>query len=191
MRLSSWLSNIITKSSKAKRRPRRHGQCVEALEARQLLTTFVVNDDGGGDFLTIQAAINDGSVANGDTLQISGGADNTHTEQGINVSKDLTIEGLGQSATIIQAAATAGTATDRVFSITTSSQQVVIQDMTIRHGNASSGGGAISNDGTLSVNRTTISGNTSGGNGGGLSNSNGASMTVTDSTVSANSASRG
>src|SRR5688500_11822095 len=70
------------------------GLAAEVLEDRTLLATFIVNDDGGpGNFTAILAAIDNASTMNGDVIQITGGADRIHTEQGITVNKDLTIAG--------------------------------------------------------------------------------------------------
>ena len=64
-----------------------------------------------------------------------------------------------------------------------------LSNLTIQHGNNGSGGGGIYNDGgTLSVTNSTLSANsTSGDNGGGIYN-NGGPLTVTNSTLAGNSA---
>ena len=59
--------------------------------------------------------------------------DAAHTEAGITVSKNLTIQGLGVGSTTVQAAASEGTASNRVFAISAGTT-VTIQDMTIRYG---------------------------------------------------------
>lgn len=157
--------------------------------------TQVVDDDTGIDngvspFATIAAAIS--AATAGDIISITGGADNTHTELGISVSKELTIKGAGQSTTIVQAHATQGSATDRVFEITTSAA-VIFEDMTIRHGNRTGDGGGVlceTNNADITFNRITISNNNSSGSGGAMMLS-AANMTVSfnNCTISDNTAS--
>ncbi len=123
------------------------GLAAEVLEDRTLLATFLINDDGGGDFTSIQAAIDAAATRNGDILQISGGADRIHTEQGVFVNKFLTIQGVaGATQVIVQAHTQPGVATDRVFDITLGTtggiitippvpMVTTIDNLTIRHGN--------------------------------------------------------
>ncbi len=99
-------------------------------------TTYTVGTGGGYDYTTITDAI--AAASNGDIIDVYG----TITEEGITVDKGLTIQGQGQSSTIIQAHATAGSASDRVFEIT-STEAVLIKDMTIRNGNSSQDGGGV------------------------------------------------
>ncbi len=126
----------------------------------------------GFDFTTIQAAINDGGTSDGDTIRVE---DATHAEQGITVSKNVTIEGKGASNTIVQAHAVEGSATNRVFTVS-SSKTVTIRSMTIRHGKAPNGsgdggngenGGAVLNQGTLTITDCTITLNRAGNGAGG------------------------
>ena len=135
-------------------------------------TTHIVDDDGGGDFTTIAAAI--AGVIAGDTISITGGADNTHTEQGINVNKSLNFKGQGQHITIVQAAATQAVATNRVFRFV-GGNSASFRDFTIQNGNASSGsrrGAAISmqftTNSSLTMKRMTLTNNKATGNGGAL-----------------------
>lgn len=94
--------------------------------------------------------------------------------------EDLTVTGLGQSNTILD-----GGNANRIFHITATN--ATIQDVTIRNGSAAANGGGIFHDiisGTLTIDRSTISGNFDGANGGGI-RGNG-TLTLTDSTVSGN-----
>jgi hypothetical protein len=75
-------------------------------------------------------------AANWDTIHVLPGE---LTEYAISVSKPLTIEGEGAAATIVQAAATRGTAAGRVFNITA---DAILRNMTIRHGHVASSGAA-------------------------------------------------
>ena len=135
----------------------------------------------GCDFTSIQDAIN--GAVNGHTISVT---DATHTEPGIAVNKNLTIQGQGASNTTVQANAARGAATARVFSIAVGST-VTIRDMTIRHGNVtSSGGGGIRNQGTLTLENVTVKDNDA-SDGGGIYNGE-ADLTLTNCTVSGNTA---
>lgn len=97
------------------------------------------------------------AAATGDIIDVTG----TITENvfsGIQVNKNLTIQGQGTGSTIVQAHASENTATDRVFEIT-SGETIAIIDMTIRHGKTTAHGGGIYNEGTLRITNCTVSGN--------------------------------
>jgi pectin methylesterase-like acyl-CoA thioesterase len=68
----------------------------------------------GCDYTSIKAAIAAPTTLDGDTLAIAAG---TYTEAGITVNKNLTLQGEEAATTIVQAAASLGTASDRVFLI--------------------------------------------------------------------------
>ena len=119
----------------------------------------------GQDFSTIQAAIDSGAVVDYDNISV---VDPVHTEQGIVVSKNLTIAGQGAADTIVQANAVENTATDRVFTIDTD-QVVSIRNMTIRHGKATGAparGGGILNLGVLTLSNAAVTANRVVGDGG-------------------------
>jgi hypothetical protein len=98
----------------------------------------------GCHYASIKAAIAAPTTVDGDTLAIAAG---TYTEAGITVDKSLTLQGESAASTIVQAATTRNTATDRVFTIA-SGVTVTLQALTIRHGNvASDGGGGLLNPG--------------------------------------------
>jgi hypothetical protein len=141
----------------------------------------------GCDFITVQDAINDSSITAGAIINIT---DAVHTESGIVVNKDVTIQGQGADNTIVQAHADIDQATERVFFIEAGAV-VTIKGMTIRHGNPASepqSGGGISNEGELLIEESVISKNR-GSAGGGIFN-NGKLMLV-DCTVSSNTATGG
>jgi hypothetical protein len=87
----------------------------------------------------------------------------------------------------------------RIFTVTGDTTVVTISGMTISNGNAvgdtsgSDFGGGIINqdDGTLTVTDSTISGNTADADGGGIENADDGNLTVTDSTISGNTAGSG
>jgi predicted outer membrane repeat protein len=122
----------------------------------------------GCDFTSLQAAIDDPGTASGDTLYV---ADAEHTEQGITVRKDVTIQGRGAGYTIVQAHERPGKATDRVFHVVEGAT-VTLQAMTIRHGYPRQGirsGGGILNNGTLTMRHCVVRDNRSNCGGGILS----------------------
>jgi hypothetical protein len=176
--MGRFLSILATapRFSRGKRHARRFphdradfGIAAEVLEDRRLLATFVVNDDGGGDFNTIQTAID--AAAAGDTILINGGVDWIHTEQGIVVNEDVMLQGTpGLSQVIVQAAPTQATATEGVFLIT-SGASATIDNLLIRHGVKTGppngvpgnpqarGGGILLDDGALILRNSTLSQN--------------------------------
>ena len=164
----------------------------------------------GCDYPSIKAAIAAPTTVDGDTLAIAAG---TYTEPGITVTKSLTLQGEDRATTIVQAAASPGTAPDRVFTIP-NGVTVTLQALTIRYGHANFGGGlrnegtlalidstvhgnqatvdsggGLRNDGILTLTHSTVRGNTAAYAGGGLANWG--TLTLTHSTVSGNGASAG
>jgi hypothetical protein len=160
--------------------------------ARAAGTTWNVNPGGGGactqadpNCATIQAAVD--AASDRDTVQVAAGVYAEH----VSINKDLTINGAGAAATIVD-----GMQSGTVFTI--NSGIVSLSGMTIRNGSTVGGnGGGISNFGTLNVTNSIVSGNSAisvrlfppppsiaGGRGGGISNSK--MMNVTSSTVSGN-----
>ncbi len=161
-----------------------------AMSANLMAATLYVGS--GQTYSTITLAIAAAGDGIGDIISVE---DAEHTEQGITVNKSLTIQGYGASNTIVQAHATQGSATDRVFHIN-SGKTVTIKDMTIRHGSLTGfggdGGGGIYNDGTLTLTNCTVSRNSAegifGGDGGGICGDSDSIVTLTNCTVSGNSA---
>lgn len=162
----------------------------------------------GCDYPFVQAAVN--AAASGDTIQIL--MTTPLTEADIVVNKDVTIEGLGRTDTIVQAAATSGTAGARVFTIL-AGYTVTMRDFTVRHGrvpNANGGGiwvragaelalenvdvllneavrgGGIANEGTLTLAGAAVNMNTA-GVGGGLFAAGG-SLSLRDVVIAENNA---
>ena len=131
---------------------------IGAYEAVYNPTSFTVDDDGAGDYLTITAAI--AVATNGDTITITGGTDNTHTEEGVEINRNLVIMGQGQNTTIVQAHASQGSATDRVFDVVTL-VTATFKNMTIRHGNVTGNGGgiAITEETDVTISNVTITDN--------------------------------
>jgi hypothetical protein len=137
---------------------------------------------------TIQYAIN--KASNGDTIKLYQGTytENTYTEAGIIIDKNLTIQGDSAAKTIVQAATTASTASNRVFTIK-SNLTVSIQKMTIRHGKSPYGGGIfIKAWANVTISDSVISKNSTlyNGVGGRIFVDYRASLTLNNSTVSHN-----
>jgi hypothetical protein len=113
------------------------------------------------DYLTISAAIT--AATSGDTIQIAAG---NHNESGINVTKQLIIQGESADTTIID-----GGATDSVF-IVTGNNTIVISDMTIQNGKATDpspgdrGGGILNYNENLVVRNCIFNGNSAAYGGG-------------------------
>src|SRR5262245_42269087 len=91
----------------------------------------------GCDYGSIKAAIAAPTTLAGDTLAIGV---RTYTEPGIVVNKTLTLQEAGAASTNVQAAATQGAASTRVFTIP-SGVTVSLQAMTVRYGHAFDVGG--------------------------------------------------
>jgi hypothetical protein len=122
----------------------------------------------GCDFATIQAAVDDAETSAGAVIWI---AQATHTEQGIEIFKDVTIQGRGAAYTTVQAHERPGKAADRVFHIVEGAT-VTLQALTIRHGSPREGvrsGGGILNNGTLTIRHCVVSDNLANCGGGILS----------------------
>lgn len=154
------------------------------------------NGTSGSPYLTFHKAYT--MASSGDTINLTGtftwtdaGETGDASPGGYSISKNLTIQGQGAGATIIQAAASYGAADRGVFTIS-AGYTVTINDVTIRYGYKTTNdyGGGISNSGTLNVNRCAIYQNyvfhspSWGGYGGGIYNAG--TLTVQDSTINNN-----
>ena len=126
-------------------------------------------------------------VSSGDTIMV---APATYTEN-LTISFSLKIIGSGASTTIVDG----GGVYSVVTVIPTTTATVVLSGLTIRNGTGGQGGG-ISSSGTLTINNSSVSGNSgiqctlfvgcSAGLGGGIYSSG--TLTINNSTVSANEA---
>lgn len=87
----------------------------------------------------------------------------------LTLDSDISLVGAGAASTIIQADVNPGVATYRVIFMQNGT--VTLSGVTIRHGQASDGGGIYINDGNLTLtDGTVVSGNTATGDGGGIFN---------------------
>jgi hypothetical protein len=133
---------------------------------------------------TIKHAIS--LAVSGDSIMV---ASATYNEN-LTIGLSLKVIGFGASAPIID-----GRSLDTVITISNTNAHVTLSKLTIRHGLSGSAGG-IYNVGTLLINNSTLTGNTSmaqcffppcSGVGGGILNVAG-TVTITNSTLSGNSA---
>lgn len=131
---------------------------------------------------SVRAAISEANAfAGDDTITIPAG---TYTQTLVAANEDLnaggdwdirsniTINGAGAATTILQAAATPGTATERVMENVLAANVTIINGVTLRHGNKTGAaanatrGGGIRNVGTLTMNDSVVTLNTASGSGG-------------------------
>lgn len=143
--------------------------------------TWTICQSGGCNFSSIQTAINNGSVMNGDTLSFPVNKE-TYNET-ITLSKSLTF--VGQTTAIN--AQDGGTAVTITGNPTVDMQNMIIQNGSINNNN---GGGIRLSGGNLTLTNVTLSGNdaTGTGLGGGIYIASGSSATLTDVTMNLNTA---
>ena len=127
------------------------------------------------DYTTIGAAIANANP--GDTIEVQ--VVGAHTEGPIQVFKDVTIQGLGESTTVVQQAPTLAQADRSVF-IVWLDATVTIRDLTIRHGRDDLGGCVFVLAGDLTLDHVTVR-NCEGETGGGVLNRD--RLTVLNSTI--------
>lgn len=116
------------------------------------------------------------------TLSLAGAGENAAQTGDLDLTANITINGGGMNNSIID-----GADLDRIFEVH-SGAEVTINDLTMRNGSTTSGGG-ISVLGTLTLNNSRVTDNTATGVGGGIS-ANG-TVTVIRSRIDGNQASGG
>ena len=155
---------------------------------------------GSDAWQTIQYAVDNAANPSTDTNIINVSGDTYTLTNEIDTARPfgatsggLTIQGAGAESTIVQANASKGVATYRVFNLY---GVITLKDMTIRHGRlwTGSGGGAgirIDDGETITIDSCTIADNEmttfSTGDGGGIWLSSSSSLTITNSTIEGNS----
>jgi hypothetical protein len=166
--------------------------CLEQLEPRLVLATFLVTDSGdtagAANDVTLRYAITQANALGGtNTILFSSAVTKIDLASALpSIIGNLTIAGPGPSELTIDRSASAGTD----FGILSlQANNVLIEGVTLSGGNAPNDGGAIYNDGsTLTVNNATIENNTAPeGYGGGIYNYAG-TLTVSHSTIENNTA---
>ncbi|MCB8979005.1 MAG: CSLREA domain-containing protein [Ardenticatenaceae bacterium] len=116
------------------------------------------------------------------TLSLAGAGENAAQTGDLDITADVTINGGGMNNSIID-----GAGADRIFEVH-SGATATINDLTVRNGSNVSGGG-ISVAGTLTLNRSRVTGSTATSSGGGIFA--GGTLTVTHSRVDGNTANGG
>ncbi len=177
---------------------------IEQLESRQLLTLYVdVTSDavdanpGDGDCrsasgaCTLRAAVMEANALPGRqeivippgtyTLTLTGSDEDSAATGDLDITGNVSIVGSGADRTSISASAL-----DRVFHVLPGAT-LEITDLTIANGGGVQTGGGIRNEGTLTMSRTAVDGN-SAFVGGGIANATGAMATIQESTISRNAA---
>jgi hypothetical protein len=157
--------------------------CLTALSAEPAtINVLNTNDSGAGSLRQALADANDGDTID---FSVTTPATITLTSGELLVNKSVTISGPGADQLSVN-----GNASSRVFHIS-SGKTVSISRLAITNGYAVDGGGIYSDHATLTVNDSTVSGN-SATNGGGIVNDGflgSATLTINNSTVSGNLAS--
>lgn len=127
---------------------------VSAADTVKYVNGSVVTSGDGNTWSTAYKTIREGinNVANGGTVNIAPGTYTGTGNKDITVNKNVTIKGAGENNTIIDPKRKG-----RAFNITPGNN-VTIQDLTIKNGNANEGG-AILNKGNLTVKRVTFKNN--------------------------------
>jgi CSLREA domain-containing protein len=121
------------------------------------------------------------------TLTITSTDENDNVDGDLDLRASMTIEGAGAGQTIIQAGPDPSSGIDRIFDVFVDGLTINLSHLTVRHGNADSGGGIEHRgDGTLTVTDCAITDNkASEAQGGGIFVTDGA-VTINNSTVSNN-----
>ena len=158
-----------------------------------ILTVNSTADDGTGTCTTSKCTLRDAilSAADRDTIAFSLPANSaiTLTNGALLIDKILTINGPGANLLTVQRSAAGGTPQFRIFQRTDpdTRRSVTISGLTIANGSLSGqSGGGISNAGALTITNSTISGNSASTSAGGIYNTG--ALTIINSTISGNSA---
>jgi hypothetical protein len=177
--------NTVTTDQRGVTRPQGTGCDIGAFELQQSSATTVTNtnDSGTGSLRQAIANANAGDTINFNltypaTITLSSAAAGSTALQ---IDKNLTIRGPGASNLAIS-----GNATLQIFSVS-SGVTASISGLTLENGN-NANGGAFFNDGTLNLSYCVITGNQA-TQGAALNNQSGGVLTLTNSTVSGNTAS--
>jgi predicted outer membrane repeat protein len=154
--------------------PGTSGACAAASDGCTLAQAVTDYDNGtsGSDTISFSSSLDAETITLSTTLDLD------------NTSVALTIAGNGASETTIS-----GGESVEPFDIPAGTAEVTIENLTIEDGSNVSNGGAIENDGTLTVTGSTFSANMAGSGGGGIENGDEGTgvLTLTDDTFSGNS----
>lgn len=196
-------------AQKSRRRAPKRGQIqqVEILEERTLLTNVLVDiatDENDGMGVGAGTSLREAIIAanadpdastitfdaglDGMTIMLTiTGNDDTSAAGDLDVTTDITINGNGATNTVIDAGGDSGLG-DRLIDVLAGGD-LKLNDVTLQNGydNSFPGqGGGIRNDGRTTISGSTIANNFTRSYGGGLFNGSGATMAVTNSTITGN-----
>jgi CSLREA domain-containing protein len=161
------------------------------------LTVTSTNDAGGscpGAGCTLRQAI--ATAAAGDTIDFAlpGGSTITLTSAELAITKNLTIAGPGARQLTIQRSFAQNTPSFRIFNVTSvlgTRVTVAISGVTITNGKSDVGAGIKYASANVTISASVIASNAATGNGGGLYTDVDSTLTLTNSTVSGNTAAAG
>ena len=152
-----------------------------SLLAQIFPVTYYISNDTGNDsnngseslpWKTISKGIQ--SSISGDVLDLTGTflltTDPGITSNGLEITKNLTIQGHGPKVTFVKAHPDSGMAATRVFYVSSAVSNAIIKDISIQNGKTTNGGGIL-NYGTLTLLKVNIS-RCNATNGGGFFNNN-------------------
>ncbi|MCC6970248.1 MAG: hypothetical protein IT434_08510 [Phycisphaerales bacterium] len=154
----------------------------ESLESRQLLVTFTVTNLADTGMGSLRQAVTDANnLAGADVITFDAGARGTITLSGTELvlAGELTIAGPGASDLTVS-----GNSLSRIFRVLPGAS-VSISGLAVSNGYSASGGGGVSNDGTLAVTNCTVSSNWA-HSGGAVYNAG--SLSITGSSIASNTA---
>ena len=163
------------------------GTCDADCSLREAITA--ANALAGADIITLPAGTY--------TATLTGATDNTNVAGDFDINSEITINGAGAATTIVQAAATRGTAVERVFHLRATGVATVLNGLTIRYGRYTAAAGTFGAGIRIDVgavnatlNNVVVTENDDGSSGGGIaiSGATGATLTVNNSTISNNTA---
>ncbi len=159
--------------------------------ASPLATTWVVTSSTDSGVGTLRAAMV--AAASGDTITFAGDY-KIYLSSTLTISKHLTIDGGNRAITLSGDTGNDGSPNVGIFSIN-SSGVATLTHLSIVSGTApmplsGAGGGILNNQGTVTVQNSTLAGNSADYFGGGIMNNQG-TVTVRNSTLSGNSAGNG
>ena len=120
------------------------------------------------------------SATTGDTVDLAAGTYQPVSDTSFTISTSITVQPTTPGSTVILQGNGA------TVLVVDSSVTATVSGVTVEDGDTSSEGGGISNNGTLTLQYSTIANNTDEGGSGGISSQGGGALTVEDSTVSGN-----
>jgi hypothetical protein len=198
MTARTWTRQLFARTPRTIRQaPARFRPLLEVLEGRlapATLTVTTLSDAASPTGMSLRQAI--AKASKGDTIQfqagLSGPIDLSTAEKGqgtLTLSQDVTIDGSGATITV-EGGSTKGSTSNAQPFVVNSGVTATLENLTISNGYGGTGGtgGGIDNKGTLTISNCTLSGNSALG-GGGIYNVG--ALSVNNCTLWGNSANSG